>query len=98
MLQIGVDDAQTFAGGACAPGVRAEERWLNVEPSKLDEAKTIAATYLRSSILYLRMAASHLMREIGGAWAASQLREALEIESDEAVRKVMANDLSSMRQ
>src|SRR5260370_6608145 len=30
VLQIRVDDTQTFARGACSLGVRAEERWLNL--------------------------------------------------------------------
>jgi hypothetical protein len=72
-------------------------RFKHVSRGELEEIKGYAAMYLRNRNSVLRMAAAHLMRELGDSWAISQLQTALAAESDESVRNIMASELRSVR-
>jgi HEAT repeat protein len=73
-------------------------RFKQVSPSQLDEMRDLAAVYLKSGQPAYRMVASQCVRDLGGPWAISQLRAALDAEREEAIRNVIANSLFSVRQ
>jgi hypothetical protein len=67
-------------------------------PSQLEEIRNLSTVYLKSPASELRMAASHLIRVLGGPWAVSQLQAALDAEHEENVRTYIAKELSSLQQ
>jgi HEAT repeat protein len=69
-----------------------------IPPSRLDEIRNLSAVYSKSQASELRMAASHLIRVLGGPWAVSQLQAGQDAEQDENVRSYIAKELSSLRQ
>lgn len=73
-------------------------RFRQIRPMQVQEIKDIGAMYLREAAPDLRMAASHLIREMAGdAWAVAQLRAALDVEPEEAVRGYIATELAAIR-
>lgn len=73
-------------------------KFKQIPPSQLDEIRNLSAMYLKSQYAGLRMLASQCVSDLGGPWAISQLRAALDAERDEAVRNSIAKDLFSVRQ
>jgi hypothetical protein len=73
-------------------------RFRQVSPSQLDEMRDLAAVYLKSPQSAYRMVASQCVRDLGGPWAISQLRAALDAEREEGIRSSIAKDLFSVRQ
>jgi HEAT repeat protein len=72
-------------------------RIRQIPPTPLQEIRDIGAMYLRDQAPELRMAASRFIREMAGdSWAVSQLRAALDVEREEAIRRVIARDLAAI--
>jgi hypothetical protein len=71
-------------------------RFKQVSPGQLDEMREISALYLKSQQSAYRMLASQCTRDLGGPWAISQLRAAIDAEREEAVRDVMTRVLISI--
>jgi hypothetical protein len=73
-------------------------RIRQVPPTQRQEIRDIGAMYLRDQAPELRMAASRFIREMAGdSWAVSQLRAALDVEREEAIKMVIARDLAAIR-
>jgi hypothetical protein len=72
-------------------------RFKQISPNQLEEVRDLAAVYLKSDQPAYRIVASQCVRDLGGPWAISQLRAALDAERDEAVRTSIAKDLPSVR-
>jgi hypothetical protein len=73
-------------------------RFKQLPPSQLDEIRDLSAMYLKSQDSSFRILASQCVRHLGGPWAISELRAALDAERDENVRKVIAHELVSVGQ
>lgn len=73
-------------------------RFSQVSPSQLDEMRELSATFLKSPKSSFRMFAGVCVRDLGGPWAISQLRAAIDAEREESVRKSLAQDLVSVGQ
>jgi HEAT repeat protein len=81
---------------AAVIGLSLLPRFKHVSAMDLQEVRDIGGRYLKNEAPELRIAASHVLREVGDSLAASQLRAALATESDDRVRRLMATDLSSI--
>jgi HEAT repeat protein len=73
-------------------------RFKQVSAGEMEDIRRISAAYLKSPTAAIRMAASQYIAKVGDLWAASQLKAALQIESDEAIRRIMAAGLSTITQ
>jgi hypothetical protein len=73
-------------------------RFKQIPQGQLNEIRDLSAGYLKSQYPAFRILASQGVRHLGGPWAISQLRAALDAEKDENVRKVIAQDLVSVGQ
>ncbi len=93
VLQSAPDDIQ-----AVSTALNLLPRFKQISPSQLDELRDLSAGYLKSGQPALRITAGLCIRNLGGPWAISQLRGALDAERDEAVRSSIAKDLFSIRQ
>ena len=72
-------------------------RVRQIPPTQRQEIRDIGAMYLRDQAPELRMAASRFIREMAGdSWAVSQLRAALDVEREEAIKMVIARDLAAI--
>jgi hypothetical protein len=73
-------------------------RFRQIRPTQLQVIRDIGVMYFREAAPDLRIAASHFIREMAGdAWAVAQLRAALVVEPEEAVRRYIATELSAIR-
>ena len=72
------------------------KRFKQTTPSQMDEIRELNAMYLKSPAPELRIATGMSIRDVGGPWAISQLRAAIDVEQDEAVRNALAKDLVSV--
>lgn len=73
-------------------------KFKQIPMSRLDEVRDLSASYLNSRDLAIRIAAGQCVRDLGGPWAISRLRAAIDAEQNEAVRNLLAKDLVSVRQ
>ena len=73
-------------------------KFSQVSPSQLDEMRALSATFLESPKSSFRMSAGRCVRDLGGPWAVSQLRAAIDAERDENIRKSLERDLVSIGQ
>src|ERR1035441_2082507 len=72
-------------------------RVRQIPPTQRQEIRDIGAMYLRDQAPELRMAASRFIREVAGdSWAVAQLRAALDVEREEAIKMVIARDLAAI--
>lgn len=67
-------------------------------PGQLAQMRDLSAGYLKSEAPQLRIVAGQCVRDLGGPWAISQLRTALDAERNQTVRNSLAKDLVSVRQ
>jgi HEAT repeat protein len=74
------------------------KRFKHISTGQLDEVRKLSASYLKSEAPELRMAAGECIRDVGGPWAISQLRAAIDAEQNETVRNSLAQDLASIGQ
>jgi hypothetical protein len=74
------------------------KRFKHLSAGQLDEIRELSAPYLKSQSSALRMAAGESIRDVGGPWAISQLRAAIDAEQNEAVRNALEQDLVSVGQ
>lgn len=74
------------------------KRFKHISAGQLDRIRELSGSYLKSRAPDLRMAAGQCIRDVGGPWAISQLRTAIDAEQDESVRKSLAQDLLSVGQ
>ena len=73
--------------------------WLKqAPPGQLDEIRALAALYLKSPDSMLRIAAGACIRDHGGPSAITQLRAAIDVEQESAVRESLEKDVLSVRQ
>lgn len=73
-------------------------KFKQILANRLDEVRDLSASYLNSRDLGIRIAAGQCVRDLGGPWAISRLRAAIDAEQNEAVRNLLAKDLVSVRQ
>lgn len=99
VLRLGSDDGQASfddrQASLIALNLLTYGRFKQVTPAELDEMRAASAPYLRSQDSGVRMAAGMCVRDLGGPRAISQLRAAIGVERDEAVRNSLAKDLLS---
>lgn len=74
------------------------KRFKHITAGQLDEIRELSASYLKSQAPELRTAAGQCVRDVGGPWAISQLRAAIDAERDESVRVSLRQDLGSIGQ
>jgi HEAT repeat protein len=93
-----ISDLGDYEASFMALNLLSYKRFKQIPPSQLDEIRELSAAYLKSEAPALRMAAGMCIRDVGGPWAISQLRAALDAERDEAVRGSIEKDLFSVGQ
>jgi HEAT repeat protein len=71
-------------------------KFKQITSPQLDEIRGLTAVYLKSPAPDIRMAAGMCIRDLGGPWAISQLRTAIDAEQEAAVRNSLARDLASV--
>ncbi len=89
-------DAGAHSGALMALNLLASKRFKQIAPRQLNEIRDLSASYLKSQAPDLRMAAGEYIRDVGGPWAISQLRAAIDAEQDEFIRNSLAQDLASV--
>lgn len=97
VLRSGADDGRASLedrqASLIALNLLTYRRFKQLTPSQLDEVRNLSARYLRSQNPGVRMVASQCVRDLGGPWAISELRTAIDAERDEAVRDSLSKDL-----
>jgi hypothetical protein len=87
-----------YPAAVIALNLLAFNRFKQIPPSQLDQVRDVCATYLKNQAPGLRIAAGTCIRDQGGASAVSQLRAAIDVEQEPAVRESLEKDVLSVRQ
>jgi len=69
-------------------------RFKRLTPAQVAETRSLLVASLASESAAIRTGASYALRETGGTWAADQLRNAIKVEADDTVRRIMSADLA----
>jgi HEAT repeat protein len=91
--QASLDDRQAARS---ALNLLTYRKFKQLTAGQIDEIRGLSAVYLKSPAPDVRMAAGLCIRDLGGPWAISQLRAAIDSEREEAVRNSLAKDLLSV--